>query len=714
MVGPMAGPLARPLLVSLITGALVALAGCASVERITAGRVSPERIAEMRALEAESAARLTLEGGILFHSDAERRDGYQYCGMASALIEQGELRRGIREAAKALYLGHRNKDEFLLAFAKRDLAYAYSLAGYLDHADGFARESLEHVARATPGTDRSGVLGPSHRVRGEVLLRRGRPVEAIAELEKALAGAGESLKPFVRASLANAYLAQKNFARARDLFREAEASARPRLQPLIRRGYGEVALAEGKPHEAARLFGEAAAQASGPDLEYYRFWALAGVARAHRAAGDQARAVEGYRQAIAAVEAVRARFRSEEFKTGFFGDMQRVFDDAVVVLAEARQVEAALEVSERSRARALLDMIRGRIAAGAGAETFADPLGRPLTAAQLRAAVPTGVVVVEYHVLGDRTYAWTIRRAGLRLVPIDGGRDQLVKAAGAYRAAVARKAPEAEALGGALHQRLIRPLSLAAGEAVVFVPHDALHYVPFPALRGPGGYLIEERVVSVAPSASVFARLAARERPGATNVLALGNPDLGTRRLALPAAEREVERIKALYAEAEVYVRADATKERMLTRAPQSQMVHVAAHAEVDEIDPLYSAIHLAHLGKGSGNLEAHEVYRLDLGGTALVALSACETGLGKVSRGDELWGFTRSFLSAGASALLVSLWEVDDESTARIMGRFYAEVKGGAGAGAALRAAQLEVLRDAPTRHPFFWAPFILVGDGR
>ena len=704
--------------VLLVPSIAIALAGCASakleLEPLTVGKIPPEKIAEMRALEVESAARLALEGDILFHSDLDKRDGYQYCGMASTLLEQGELRRGIREAAKAFYLGRRNKDEFLLAFATRDLAYAYSLAGYLDKADQFAKESLEHVAKSRPATDRSGVLGPSHRIRGEVLLRRGRPAEAIVEFDKALEGASEGFKPFVKASLANAYLAQRNYAKARELFKEAEASARPKYQPLIRRGFAEVALAEGRLQDSARLFTEVAAQATGPDQEYHRFWALEGAARSYRIAGDRARAVEGYRQAIAAAEAVRARFRSEEFKAGFFGDMQRVFDDAVAVLADARQVDAALEVSERSRGRALLDMVRGRVVASSGAEAFADPLGRPMTAAQLRAAVPPGVALVEYHVLADRAYAWVVRRSGLRLITLEGGREQLVKAAGEFRAAVARKAPEAIALGGALHQRLVRPLALAANEPVVFVPHDALHYVPFHALHGPGGYLVEERPISVAPSASVYARLATRERGTAAHVLALGNPDLGSARLALPAAEREVEEIRTLYAGAEVYVRADATKERMLTRAPQSQVVHVAAHAEVDEIDPLYSVIHLAHAGKGSGNLEAHEVYRLDLGGATLVALSACETGLGKISRGDEMWGFTRSFLSAGAPALLVSLWEVDDASTAKIMRTFYGEMKGGAATRAALRTAQLEVLRDTRTAHPFFWAPFILVGDGR
>jgi len=291
-------------------------------------------------------------------------------------------------------------------------------------------------------------------------------------------------------------------------------------------------------------------------------------------------------------------------------------------------------------------------------------------------------------------------------------RAALADSVGRFREAIRLRSFQAPAMGSQLYTLLISRLALKAPESLVVVPHDILHYLPFQALRG-ARYLIEERPLSYAPSASSAVRLLARQQGPRRRVLALGNPDLGTPRLALPGAQRETERIKAFFPEAEIYVRQDATKERLLARAPQSDLVHIAAHAEVDEVDPLYSVIRLARTEKGPGDLEAHEVYRLDLTRTRLVSLSACDTGLGRVSRGDELWGFTRSFLSAGTPALLVSLWPVEDESTARLMGRFYEELRSGS-AGRALRLAQLEVLRTPATSHPFFWAPFILVGDWR
>lgn len=677
--------------------------------------VSPERVAEIRALEAESAARLTAEGELLFRVEPITAHDYKGGDGATRLLNEGELRRGIREASKALYLGQ-SAGPALVAMAKRDLAYAYSLAGDLDRAATYATEALD--AAATTHTEwfkpssRAQVVGPAHKVLGDVRLRQGRVKDAIAAYDYALASSEPAFLPFVRASMANAQLADGNTARARELFGQADAGASPAVRALVRRGLGSILLAERRYAEAARWF-EAAAQSGGDDQAYERLWALNGLARARRGAGDRAGAIEAYRQAIAAAEQVRARFRSEEFKTGFFGDVQSVFEDAVRAMMEARQVEAALETSERGRSRALLDLLRGRGRQSAGAQAFADPLGQPLAAASLRAAVPNDTAVIVYHVLADRTYAWTIRRSAITATTLDSGRTALLEGARAYREAVRARAPDAQGKAAALYARLLAPLSLRAGEALIVVPHDVLHYVPFHALRGPARWVVEERALSFAPSATAAAHLLGRPARPREHLLALGNPDLGSARLALPAAQREVQSLQALFPGAETHLGKAATKARLLSRAPGSELIHIAAHADVDEVDPLYSTIRLAPGDGMGGDLEAHEVYRLALTRTSLVTLSACDTGLGRVSRGDEIWGFTRAFLSAGSPALVVSLWPVEDEATARTMEQFYGGLRSGS-ARSALRAAQLTLLRDNRTAHPFFWAPFVLVGDVR
>jgi CHAT domain-containing protein len=598
-----------------------------------------------------------------------------------------------------------------VALAKRDLASAYSFAGQLDRARQFATDALDGAsACARPAS----VSGPARKILGDVSLRLDRAQEAIAHYERALAESPTAnLQSLVRASLANAYLSMGNLSRAKGLYQEAELQAPSDVKPLIHRGLGYVALAEGRAGDASALFEAAVAAAGGSDAAYERIWALDGVARARLAAGDQAGAVAAYGQAITTAEQVRARFRSEEFKTGFFADVQQVFDGAVASLVDSGQGEAAFAASERSRARALRDLVRGRVTAKAGTEVLSEPAAGSATAAQVAAQLPQGAVLVQYHILEKRSIAWVIRREGVKTIPLNVGRAALTEGTRQFRESIGMRSADAVQFGESLYRQLIEPIGLAGSEALVVIPHGPLHYLPFQALRGPQGYLIEERALSYAPSATALGYLLSKERGDRRPVLALGNPDVGPSSPALPGAEREVQQIKVLFPEAEVYVRKDATKARFLARAPHNSVVHVGAHAAVDEVDPLYSVIQLAGTGGQSGELEAHEVYEMDLSKVGLVTLSACETGLGKVSRGDEIWGFTRTFFAAGARAVIVSLWPVVDVSTSRLMDKFYTGLRADS-AQQALRAAQLDLLRSAEYSHPFFWAAFNLEGDWR
>jgi CHAT domain-containing protein len=686
---------------------LIVTAGCAS----ESGRLPPEKVAEIRAMEAESAARLTIEGEILYGADTKKRNGYEYCTLSYNLSDQGELRQAIRMASKALYLGQIGRDPCLVALAKRDLAIAYSFAGHLDRAKQLATEALQGASncRTTPI-----ITAFASKVLGDVALRRGLAKEAVPRYERALAESPARQQPLFRAALANALLAAGDSGRARSLFQEAERQADAEVKPLIRRGLGQVALAEGKIADALLLFEEAAATASGPDAAYYRLWALEGLARARLAAGDRAGAVAAYQKAMTTAEEVRARFRSEEFRAGFFGNVQQVFDGAVATFVDAGQGEAALEVSERSRARAFQDLVRGRITGKAGSEVLVGATSAPPTPVrEIASRLPEGTVLVEYHLSEQRLFAWVIRRSGVRTVPLAVGPAAVADETGRFRRSVRTRGGATNALGEALYGKLIQPLDLSDGEALVIVPHGTLHYLPFQALRGPRGYLVEERAISYAPSAGVLGDLLGKERADRRSVLALGNPDLGSTRLALPGAEREVQQIKTLFPQAEVYLGKEATKEHLVGRAPQSDIVHVGAHAEVDEVDPLYSVIRLVGNGGQSGELEAHEVYEMDLSRVGLVALSACDTGLGKVSQGDELWGFTRSFFAAGTRGMVVSLWPVDDVSTSLLMGKFYEGLREG-DPQQSLRSAQLDVMHSGQHQEPYFWAAFGMIGDWR
>jgi CHAT domain-containing protein len=671
-----------------------------------------------RVRDMEAAGTLTAEGKALYQADAVKRTGYQYCGQSQGFAERGELREAIRAASKALFLGISVGDEDLAAHAKRDLAMAYLFAGDLDRAQQYGEEAMKLYVKPD---NRRAVRGWTYKILGDVASRRGEFEKAYSLYDKSIDEADEALRFYARAALASAYAAGNQAAQARKALEKADSFVgvlSPNLQRSARDGLlrirGTLALKDGKFEEAIQLFEEAlAAQAGKQEFAYEQFWALEGVGRAKAAGGDKAGALKAYMDAIAASEKVRARFRSEEFKTGLFGEMQEVFGRAVQLLEEAGQPELAWEISERGRARALLDLLRNRVKFVPGTAVPADNFGRPTKLEDISSRLKPGEVVVGYHVLPARTYVWAIRSGGTQSIAVELGLDALTRQVEEYRNALIHHRPAANETGGKLYDALVKPLSLGEGEAVAFIPHGALHYLPFQALWTGDKYLIQKHAVSYVPSGGTLVTLSVSRMAKSGKLFALGNPDLGDPALALPGAQREVEAIRALFPEAETYFQKEATRERLLQGVGQSRFVHVAAHASVDAVDPLYSKIYLAGANQ-TGAVEARDIYAMKLDGAALVALSACETGLGKVSKGDEIWGFTRSFLSAGAPSLLVSLWPVSDESTEKLMKRFYGELNRGNDARRALQSAQLEVMGDPRFASPYFWSAFNLVGDWR
>jgi CHAT domain-containing protein len=142
-------------------------------------------------------------------------------------------------------------------------------------------------------------------------------------------------------------------------------------------------------------------------------------------------------------------------------------------------------------------------------------------------------------------------------------------------------------------------------------------------------------------------------------------------------------------------------------------MVHFSTHGYLNEARPKFSGLVLS-LPRSElqedGLLSAYEIFNLKLNAD-LVVLSACETGLGKEVKGEGLMSLTRAFMYAGTPSVVVSLWNVNDQSAADLMIRFYRNLQTGMTKGEALRQAQLETIRD--NGFPFFWAPFVLIGKG-
>jgi CHAT domain-containing protein/tetratricopeptide (TPR) repeat protein len=256
-----------------------------------------------------------------------------------------------------------------------------------------------------------------------------------------------------------------------------------------------------------------------------------------------------------------------------------------------------------------------------------------------------------------------------------------------------------------LYRWLVAPVLQETGlaESTVVLPAGLLSYVPFPALQGPDGPLVEKTRLSLAPSLAAFRRfreLGRRPAPAtAAPALVYGyGPDL-------PEVQRETERVAAqLRPPVRLALGGEATRAALLAEAPGARLVHLASHGLFRRDHPLFSSVLLA-----DGRLSFYDVFRMGLS-CDLVVLSACETGRNDEAPGEELLGLSGGFLQAGARAVVVSLWNVLDRSSALFMEHFYAHLGAGRTAAESLAEAMREVRRLRP--HPLHWAPYVLVGD--
>ncbi|HKR12284.1 MAG TPA: CHAT domain-containing protein [Pyrinomonadaceae bacterium] len=302
-----------------------------------------------------------------------------------------------------------------------------------------------------------------------------------------------------------------------------------------------------------------------------------------------------------------------------------------------------------------------------------------------------------------------------------------------------------------LSQDLLPARRLLAGKkALVIVADGALHRLPFEVLFLPGTsasgdmrrwpYLIRNFAVSYVPSASVLAELQNHARDAAPKgFIGFGDPlyeqsiTPSTLRVVntegrlnlqrLPYSRTEIDGIARLFPKDnyDLFFGAEANEENV--KAPERlnryRIVHFSTHGYVNEARPRFSGLVLSQRTKPQstpgnshaedGVLAAYEIFDLKLKAD-LVVLSACETGLGKEIRGEGLMSLTRAFMYAGTPSVVVSLWNVNDETAADLMIRFYRHLKTpGSGKSEALRLAQLETIQD--NGFPFFWAPFVLIG---
>ena len=366
----------------------------------------------------------------------------------------------------------------------------------------------------------------------------------------------------------------------------------------------------------------------------------------------------------------------------------------------------------------------------------------PLGAGEVRRLLGEDTALLAYSLGEERSVLFVLRRDGFTVHDLAPA-PEIAAAVEQFRAAAAH-APSRRLQGRlqqasrTLHEQLIAPAagSLDAVHSLVIIPDRELHHLPFEALPSDQGSVLERYAVSYAPSASVLASLA-EAPPGDASLSFLGiaepleaaeaarqSPDVPTRtgRLfeawswrPLPGAAAEVRAIAGLLPSASTWIGGEADEARVKSdpAVGRARILHFATHGLVDDREPSYSGLLLgAPPGSAEdGLLQVHEIFDLRLSAD-LVVLSACETGLGQRLRGEGILGLARAFFYAGARRLVVSLWPAADAATSTLMQAFYRHLRDGRSEAEALARAKRELAADGRFSHPFYWAPFVLVGD--
>jgi CHAT domain-containing protein/uncharacterized protein HemY len=387
----------------------------------------------------------------------------------------------------------------------------------------------------------------------------------------------------------------------------------------------------------------------------------------------------------------------------------------------------------------------------------------PITLTEVAEMLPgNATALLEFVVAKDKTYLIVLTRdikkvsVQITLYPVNITAMQLSEEVSEFRRMLAERDLTYQTKARQLYDLLLKPAEdqLRRKKTLCIVPDKTLWELPFQALQPRTGvHLIEDFTLFYVPSLSVLRETMKKRVPASSSgtagvvrvsdrratasvktFFALANPELsgkgeiantpGTReRLApLPEAEEEVKTVARLYANSRILIGADAREGQVKTEAPKYQILHFATHGLLDGLNPMYSHLTLSQSAGEShedGLLEAREIISLDLRAD-LAVLSACQSARGWVGAGEGVIGMSWAFFVAGVPTIVASQWKVDSASTTNLMIDFHRRLttrRSETGAretkAESLRQASLGMLRSERYRHPFYWAGFVMVGDG-
>lgn len=346
-----------------------------------------------------------------------------------------------------------------------------------------------------------------------------------------------------------------------------------------------------------------------------------------------------------------------------------------------------------------------------------------------------------YSIGRENSYAFVITKKDLSIFPLPS-KDRIQSLVTDYKKIITDKENQNFQPGYELFRALVLPGLDKNTKKIIFIPDDILHSLPFETLvthEKRKHWLIEDYKIAYAPSISSLREIIERKKSNSTkrhmDILALGDPDFGSLEkenignnmlqnffssndfsfFRLKYSGTEIKRISSLFkkTKSKVIQRENATEERLKKHDLKDyKIIHFATHSIIDDERPARSFIVLSldNDPEEDGFLQMREIYNLNLN-SDLVTLSACQTGLGRLTKGEGIEGINRAFFFAGSSSVLMSLWAVNDQATYQLMERFYTHLRSSESIMDGLRKAKLEMIDSDVLSHPYYWAGFVISG---
>jgi len=499
--------------------------------------------------------------------------------------------------------------------------------------------------------------------------------------------------------------------------------------------------------------------------------------------GKTNEAIEYLEKSINMIESHRSKVNTDIGKIGFVGDKQDVYSFIINVLVEKNEMIKAFEYVERSKSRALVDLLstKNKFAIPEMTEDETKNLLSEIDSAEMRSLgsphqvndttnqehirsamisrknylteqhsqigslisvntldlktiqkyLPEDETLIEYYYHENDIFIFVVTKDSFFFKRSESSdlsekvimlKNLIVNSSDELRGIKVSYKTKVDAsfnnndfndyqkISRHFYDFLIRPIENHLGtQNLTIIPHGSLHYLPFSALMNGKKFLIDNYQIRILPAASTIKAFEEININPHADLIAFGNPNLENPDMNLPFAQREVIEIKKLLPNSKILIGAEANETAVKNYAKNFKYVHLACHGEYNPEQPLKSGLYLSKDDANDGYLTVDELFQISLQ-AELVTLSACETGLGKTAKGDDIIGFTRGFLYAGTRSIISSLWKVDDKATLHLMKELYKNLANH-DKRTALRLSQLNI-KENYNSHPFYWAAFQIIGE--